>query len=489
MSSLKERLGRLNRTPSAAAAQGNANASAPEAAKPRSVTLGASWERLDAVLEENEYGSLIIRRRRYPLHYNHGLYRLGELCGEAGALGRLASPARKRGAGQRKGAADGAAQMPQIEHGRLLFLDTETTGLGLGAGNVAFMVGIGFFEPSGFVVEQLFIRNPAEEAAMLCHLHGRLRDRDILVTYNGKSFDWPILKNRCVLNRQKPDSDPLHLDFLYPSRSLWRGTLPSVRLGAVERERLGLSRIDDVPGSLAPALYFQYLSEGDPTLVAGVFEHNEKDILTLVCLAVHFTRLLNGEASRERMEAEELFRLALWLDKSGLPGMADEAFRELLDGRPEDASEFWLSVADFYKRQGRYEPAVALWRKAIDRRRRSRLASLAPYIELAMYYEHREKDWAEALYYAEQALEKAVDRHSLDRRKNGGQEADTAALRKRVERLAAKCESVKHEGTARERGKKARAAKAGLSRLHSTAVHPDGSETELWQPHLMLGGE
>src|SRR5690606_17135283 len=143
---------------------------------------------------------------------------------------------------------------------------------------------------------------------------------------------------------------PLHFDFLYPSRSLWRNTLPSCRLSSVERERLGLSRVDDVPGSLAPALYFQYLAEGDPAIVTGVFDHNEADVLTLACLAVHFSRLLKGNVPFDRLEAEELYRLALWFDKLGMKRLADDAFARLLERDPEETEDYLLHAAEYYKK-------------------------------------------------------------------------------------------------------------------------------------------
>jgi tetratricopeptide (TPR) repeat protein len=325
------------------------------------------------------------------------------------------------------------------------------------------------------VVEQLFIRNPAEEAAMLHHLRERLAVRDMLVSYNGKCFDWPILKNRYILNRQKDGAtDPVHFDFLYPSRSLWRNTLPSCRLSSVERERLGLSRIDDVPGSLAPALYFQYLAEGDPALVAGVFEHNEKDVLTLACLAVHLTRLMAGTVSTARMEPEELFRLALWLDKVGRAEEADEAFRELLGRDSDQASDYWLPAADFYKRQGRFEPAVSLWERTIERKRRSRIAPLTPYVELAMYYEHQQKDYDRALEYAEQAFEKARGRLTAVRKEGGGAE-EIEAIRKRVDRLMTKRDTALQRRNARP--KPASAKRGGKG------------DSGVWQQMLPIAGD
>lgn len=484
MSSLKERLGRLKKSADTAS-------DSAATAVPVTETLGASWERLDAKMHHNDWGQFIIRRLRYPFDHVHGKYRLGELRGEAGPLSALGAAPKKRGS--RKGSGrNGSAgvekriveqqTLPSVSHERLLFLDTETTGLGVGAGNVAFMVGIGFYDPDAFVVEQLFIRNPAEEAAMLQHLRERLADRDMLVSYNGKCFDWPVLKNRYILNRQKDGAtDPVHFDFLYPSRSLWRNTLPSCRLSSVERERLGLSRIDDVPGSLAPALYFQYLAEGDPTLVAGVFEHNEKDVLTLACLAIHLTRLMAGTVSRERMEPEELFRLALWLDKLGRAEEADEVFRELLGLESEQAAEYLLPAADFYKGQGRFGPAISLWERAIERKRRSRIAPLTPYVELAMYYEHQQKDYDRALLYAEQAFEKARGRISAARKEGSGAE-ELEAIRKRVERLKAKRDSARQKRT----GESKREARTVKKR--GTAYNADWN-AGIWQQTLTFSGE
>ncbi|RKN84139.1 ribonuclease H-like domain-containing protein [Paenibacillus ginsengarvi] len=478
MSSLKERLGRLKKSAGVQEEASGAVSRPPEREKEpepqEPAGLGAAWERLDATMQHNDWGQFIMRSRRYPLQHAHGTYRLGELCGEAEPLVALAAAGTRKTGGQtgRRGksavAEAGADLEPyalSVLHGRLLFLDTETTGLGVGAGNVAFMIGIGFYEQDCFVVEQLFIRNPAEEAAMLQHLRQRMEQRDMLVSYNGKCFDWPILKNRYILNRQKEYAvDPVHFDFLYPSRSLWRNTLPSCRLSMVEKMRLGLSRLDDVPGSLAPALYFQYLAEGDPALLAGVFDHNEMDVLTLACLAAHFAKLLQGEVSRAGMDAEELYRLALWFDKLGRADEADEVFRELLDREAEQAADYWLPVAEFYKRQGRYSPAISLWEKTIERKRLSRMAPLVPYIELAMFYEHRDKNYEQALAYAEQALERARERMSAARMNEDGAE-DLEAVRKRVERLQAKRDAALRKGNADRKdvpvksGKKA--AKAG----------------------------
>jgi uncharacterized protein YprB with RNaseH-like and TPR domain len=452
MSSLKERLNRLKKS------GGESPAIRP------TTPISDAWGSLDAELRENDWGPYIVRKRTYPLDHKHGTYRIGDLCGEAGTLSVLC-----------------AQEQVTVAHEKLLFLDTETTGLGVGAGNVPFMIGLGYYEEDRFVIEQMFIRNPAEEAAMLSDLRQMIAERNMLVTYNGRTFDWPVVKNRFILNRQQEPPEPVHLDFLYPSRGIWRHTLPSCRLSSVERERLGLERDGDVPGSLAPTLYFQFLAEGDPAIVAGVFEHNEKDILTLACLAVHFSRLLQEKLPYEQMEAEELYRLALWLDRLGRTRASEEAFRQLLARGPSESAEYWLSAAQFYKKKGDWETAVDLWRLSIERKQNAVLAPLEPYVELAMYCEHRLKDAELALQYAEQAMERIWGRHSVFRRSGtSGRDRDYAALAKRIARLKAKLEAAAR-AAAKEAERsavyKARAASAkGAGHLSSAVASvPDGA--------------
>ena len=109
------------------------------------------------------------------------------------------------------------------------------------------------------MLRQFLIRHPAEERAMLSELQSLLPRFRWLATYNGKSFDWPLVQSRMIMNGLGREMDePLHLDFLHPSRSIWRNTLASCKLSHVEEERLGIFRHEDVPGSMAPTLYFQF---------------------------------------------------------------------------------------------------------------------------------------------------------------------------------------------------------------------------------------
>ncbi len=173
---------------------------------------------------------------------------------------------------------------------RALFLDIETTGLEHGAGNVAFIVAAGWFEADVFVLEQLVLRQAAEERALL-HLVWRWLDANpFLVSFNGKSFDLTILQNRLVLHRfSSEDRAALklrpHLDLLHTSRALFKGVFDDTRLQTLERELVGFERDDDMPGALAPACYFAWLRERHAGPLARIAEHNRDDVLTMVVLA------------------------------------------------------------------------------------------------------------------------------------------------------------------------------------------------------------
>jgi len=382
------------------------------------------WEALTADWVETEWGPFIRRRTAYSLRHRHGKYRLGELNGALSGLDAFGEP---------------VAAGPES----LLFFDTETTGLGQGAGNVPFMIGLGFYRGEEFLIEQLFIRNPAEELAMLAYLNDKLMQHSHLVSYNGKSFDWPLVLNRYVMNRMKPGRTPaVHLDFLHPSRSLWKHTLPSCRLGKVEEERLGFRRVEDVPGSLAPTLYFRYLAEKDPEIMRGVFVHNEWDLLSLAGLSIHFGTILQGGLPLAETEAEEDYRLGLWLAKMGKAELAETAFHHLDARPPEESGDYWHPLGLYYKKQGQPDTAAELWRRAVRERGGRAWAPVEPYVELSMYHEHTLKDYAQALAYAEDALSAMHRRCSLARASDK-QRAELTALEKRLERLRRKASAAK----------------------------------------------
>lgn len=441
MSGLRERLERLRAAAQASeaaeaaevAGAGNADAGRPADSPSEAEGTGATDNRLHPAFRqigvdeaENGSGSFLLRRIAYPLPYSHGKYGLEELRRCASWLTPVAA---------RQNQARAASS---VDVGRMLFLDTETTGLGVGAGNVPFMIGFGYYTEDAFIVEQTLIRHPGEERAMLEYLLTHLKDKEHLVTFNGRTFDWPVLVNRYILNGWRANgAEPGHLDFLHPSRALWRKTLASCRLAIVEEARLGYVRGEDVPGSMAPTLYVQYLNDGNPKHLHGVYTHNEKDVLTLAALAVHFAQLLEdrpGTVPLDDEDGEELYCTASWLEKHGQEAHAERLFARLAD-RPDAGDRAWcLALAARYKKLGKLDRAVALWEAIVDRTEHALLPKPDAFVELAMHHEHRTKDLLMALNYAKRALA-MLERRARMNRASKSQSDVREKLQRRIERL------------------------------------------------------
>src|SRR5207244_151239 len=230
-------------------------------------------------------GKLLVVRREFPLSHQHGRQTLSAML-EA-PLDLLSAVAR--------------AERPVEDARRLLFLDTETTGLAGGTGTYAFLVGAGWLEGEVFVVAQHFMRDLDEEPALLAALAPLIKRAGALVTFNGGGFDLPLLETRFVLARRRWPAMLPHLDLLRPSRRVWTGCFDDCRLGTLERDVLGLSREEDVPGMLIPSLYFDWLRRRHAGPLARVFAHNRDAVLSLAALVGWFGVAL-GEAPALRAE-------------------------------------------------------------------------------------------------------------------------------------------------------------------------------------------
>lgn len=211
-----------------------------------------------------------------------------------------------------------------------LFLDTEATGFIGGAGTLPFLIGLAWWDSGGIQIEQLFMRDAAEEYSILLELRRRIRKRPVLVTFNGKSFDWPLLVGRFQLTRAI--AVPVlkaHLDFLHPAREIWKMQIGSVKLGHLEErvlgpESLGWSRREDIDSALIPEIYFDYVC-GRSHQLEGVFRHNRMDLRGLAALAGRILQMLsmNAETGAEGgREALELYGLARFFGKRGQHGIA-----------------------------------------------------------------------------------------------------------------------------------------------------------------------
>src|SRR5580700_431041 len=242
-----------------------------------------------------------------------------------------------------------------------LFLDTEATGFIGGGGNLAFLIGLAWWDAGGIQIEQLFMRDPAEEYSILLELALRLRKHPVLVTFNGKSFDWPLLESRFRMTRAI-DIPILnaHLDFLHPAREIWKRQIGSVKLGHLEErvlgaESLGWSRREDIDSALIPGIYFDYVC-GRSHRLEGVFRHNRMDLRGLAALAGRILQMLSlTEAAAPPIDRQalELYGMARFFGRRGHHAIARRYCECALEiGLPVSvASQAQMELARFVKRE------------------------------------------------------------------------------------------------------------------------------------------
>ena len=259
------------------------------------------------------------------------------------------------------------------------FLDTETTGLAGGAGTCAFLVGVGTIEDGGFRVRLFFMRDYDEEAAMLAALAEFLQWRDVLITYNGKTYDVPLLETRYRLARKPfPFGRLHHLDLLHGARQLWKLRMESCKLTHLEYEVLGFLREGDLPGELIPYYYFEYLRTRQAFRLVPLFHHNVMDIVTLACLTGVVLPAFASPADANLRHGEDMLGLARWLRRGQEHDDAGELYRRAIDSGLPDESLFralW-EKAMLEKRCGRRERMLAICRDLADVRNDCRIAAL-----------------------------------------------------------------------------------------------------------------
>ena len=306
------------------------------------------------------------------------------------------------------------------------FLDTETTGLAGGTGTYAFLIGVGSIDASGFRLRQFFMRDYGEEASLLWRLAEYLAGFDVLITYNGKAYDQPLLETRFRMARARHPFDRIqHLDLLFGARRLWKLRLESCRLVDLENRVLGVERLGDLPGSLIPYCYFDYLRSRRAMPLIPIFDHNATDILSLACLTAIVPFAFRTEEGRPLghglRHGADMVGLGRWMLQAERPEESLSLFKRAVEmGLPDDLlfRTMW-DIAAMEKRLGRVDAAVALVAELAASRNPYRVRALE---ELAKHYEHRERNYAMALEMTRTAL-------SL---------ADTPAIRRREQRLQAR---------------------------------------------------
>ncbi len=287
-----------------------------------------------------------------------------------------------------------------------IFLDTETTGLSGGTGTHVFLVGLGRFQDGGFTVRQFFMRHPGEEQALLEAVEQEARASTCLISYNGRTFDVPLLETRYRMHHQRWQVPDLHIDLLHPVRSVWKHRLPSCSLGTVEEQILGVHRVDDAPGWMIPQLYFSWLQNRHIAALENVFSHNRQDIISLARLAglVHaYQAGLEAPAHPADRLGVALIHLRQGHLDRALPVVQETAGSPLVPAELRFRAVRETSTA--LKRSGRYTEALPIWEQGLSDP--SRAIRMHAAEELAKYFEHRTRDHRAALHLAERAADGA----------------------------------------------------------------------------------
>ncbi len=357
---------------------------------PPKVRHGTPIEKiLEGQFQTTPRGEAFVVEQQHPMEYRHGIFPI-----------RLESPLEVVAAWAQD------ARLASFDPASFIFLDTETSGLSGGTGTYAFMVGAGRFETTEqgerFHLRQFFMRDPAEEPAMLEALAEFLAPARALVTYNGKAFDLPLLRTRYILhNIPLPFENYAHVDLLPLARRLWRDRLPSRTLKYIEENVMLAPRTsEEVPGYEIPWLYFDYLRSGDATPLRGVFYHNAMDILALAALLNHTAGLLSDPLNGQVEHGLDLVAIAkLYEDLSRWDQAARIYERGLeMELDQNDFAQAAHRLSILHKRRGDLDQAVRWWEQAAAE------GHIYAHVELAKYYEHRQKDYAKALRWTRAAL-------------------------------------------------------------------------------------
>ncbi len=288
---------------------------------------------------------------------------------------------------------------------RWAFLDTETTGLMGGSGTYAFLIGVGSIDAKGFRVRQFFMRDHGEERSQLRALTDYLSRFDVLITYNGKTFDQPLLETRYIMARAKhPFGRMEHLDLLFGARRLWKLRLENCRLSYLEHQILGVERHGDISGELIPHFYFEYVRTQRALSLVPIFHHNVMDIVTLACLTALVPQTFRDPGRVEVRHGADLLGLSRWLIAEGRGTEALALMRRAIEIGLPDGLLFrtLLDIGLLEKKHKNEDAALAAFTEIATCRNPCRARAFE---ELAKYYEHSQRSYAMALEMTRSALE------------------------------------------------------------------------------------
>jgi uncharacterized protein YprB with RNaseH-like and TPR domain len=406
---------------------------------------GTSIERVGELLggrtARNACGECLVIDRRYESDRWHGDVRIAECeIDDAGSLGLLDPQ---------------LAGAPAAR--RTVFVDLETTGLSGGAGTVAFLVGCGFFDLGAFQVRQFLLTSYSAERALLTAVAEFFDDADLIVSYNGKTFDLPVMETRWLFHRMEmPLEGVPHFDALHTARRLWKPRVVDpleggCRLSTLERTLFDVRRVGDVPGFEIPARFFHFMRSGDPRPLEPVLEHNRLDLVSLAAVTARAVRLV-AEGADGCPDGSQALAVGRIYERAGLFDRAEACYRraaaaDAIDVRSESLYRLGLRC----RRERRFPEAVAIWQELVtlteprSARRQPTVAALRQYAveALAIHHEHRDRNLETARDLALFALKERTEEGRDDRR--------AESYRHRLARLERKLENKERKLENKER--------------------------------------
>jgi uncharacterized protein YprB with RNaseH-like and TPR domain len=358
------------------------------------------------VVERGE-GAVIVVDREYRADDFQGRLRIGDIVGTlTEEQDALATMARAWPSARGVGAGTAGAEAPA-----LLFLDLETTGLFTGAGTQAFLVGCASIDGDSIRVRQFLMPGFEHERAVLNELAAWAASHGALVTYNGKTFDVPLIETRFLFHRLPfPLAETPHLDVLHAARRLWRGRPStagpdpdesSCSLSVLEKHLAGLHRVGDVPGFEIPSRYFQFVRDGDARPLEAVLEHNRLDLISLAAVMARALTLIS-RGPLESCNPHECLGLARLYERAGARDNAEGALLRSIDlarrigTEPEVYGEALRRLAWIRRRSRRVHEAAEAWRELASLPRCAPALRREAKEALAIYHEHRSRDLGEA---------------------------------------------------------------------------------------------
>jgi len=377
---------------------------------------------------DTPYGSIFYTEKIIPLHTSFGDFSLAEV--------KEYFPGKEH-----TYIAKSENSVGDITLDQALFFDTETTGLAGGAGTYIFLMGLGYFIEGAFCVRQYFMSDYHEEEAFLWAINQLFaQDFKLLVSYNGKCYDFPLMQTRFIMSRLPMQlNDCQHLDLLFPTRRLWKRRLQDCSLSNIEKNILKISRTEDIPGYLIPHVYFRYLQNKDSRPLKPIFSHNLQDIISLAILTAKIGQVLrNPFHGSIGNNGVDLYSIGRIYEVNKEYEYSSRCYEEALncDLTDEESLEVLKLCSYTYKRRGNWQQAETAWRDIIS------LSSefiLYPYEELAKYFEHQLKDYSKAIKIVEDALTRLKkDNYNPENKRKWIQE-----LNHRLERIKRKINDFK----------------------------------------------